>query len=96
MNRKLLLFCAATLPLFLGAVVVQAIHYQDLKREVAAQERQQEEWVEKNKKVLAGVTVLRSPQRIEALAQTDPGLQEVGADRTVKVRFQANKGDGNR
>jgi hypothetical protein len=31
--------------------------------------------------------VLRSPGRIEALAQNDPGLEIVGADRTVKVRF---------
>jgi len=95
-NRKLLLFCAATLPLFLGAVVVQAIQYQDLQRDVIAKEREQDEWVEKNKKALAGVTVLRSPQRIEALAGEDPGLQIVGADRTVKVRFQAVKGEANR
>jgi len=89
MKRKLILIGAATLPLFLMAVVVQAIQYQDLQREVAAKERQQDEWVEKNKKVLAGVTVLRSPQRIESLAASDPGLQAVGADKTVKVRFQA-------
>ena len=89
MNRKLLLFCASTLPLFLLAVVVQAIQFQDLKRDVAAKEREQYEWVEKNKKVLAGVTVLRSPQRIETLAEDDPGLQVVGADRTIKVQFRA-------
>lgn len=87
MNRKLLLFCAATLPLFLMAVVVQMIQYQDLRREVSSMERQQYEWVEKNKKILAGVTVLRSPQRIETLARADRGLEAVGADRTVKVRF---------
>jgi hypothetical protein len=89
-NRKLLLFCAGTLPLFLLAVVVQAIQFQDIKRNVEVKEREQYEWVEKNKKVLAGVTVLRSPQRIETLAKDDPGLQAVGADRTVKVRFQAD------
>jgi len=89
MNRKWLLIGAATIPLFLMAVVVQAIQFQDLQREVAQKERQQFEWVEKNKKVLAGVTVLRSPQRIETLAAGDPGLQTVGAERTVKVRFQA-------
>jgi hypothetical protein len=71
------------------AVVVQAIQYQDLSREVASKERQQSEWVEKNKKALAGVTVLSSPQRIETLAQADSGLQSVGADRTVKVKFSA-------
>lgn len=87
MNRKLLLFCAATLPLFLGAVVVQAIQYQDLKRDVAAMEKEQDAWVEKNKKVLAGVNVLRSPERIGTLAEKDPGLKTVGADETVKVRF---------
>ena len=89
MNRKLILFCAATLPLFFLAVVVQAIQFQDLKRDVASKEREQYEWVEKNKKILAGVTVLRAPQRIETLAAGDPGLQSVGADRTVKVTFQA-------
>ena len=89
MNRKLLLFCAATLPLFLLAVVAQSIQYQDLQRETALKERQQTQWVEKNKKVLAGVTVLRSPQRIETLAEGDAGLQVVGADRTIKIQFQA-------
>jgi len=95
MNRKLLLFCAATLPIFLLALVVQAIQYQDLKRTVVVKERQQDEWVEKNKKALAGVTVLSSPQRIETLAERDPGLQAVGADHTVKVQFQGpvKKGD---
>jgi len=88
MNRKGLLIGAATIPFFLMAVVFQAIQYQDLHREVAQKEQQQFEWVEKNKKVLAGVTVLRSPQRIETLAARDPGLQSVGADRTVKVQFQ--------
>lgn len=89
MNRKLLLFCAATLPLFLGALVVQAIQYQDLQRDVAAKEREQSQWIEKNKKALAGVTVLRSPQRIETLASQDEELEIVGAERTVKVRFEA-------
>jgi len=94
MNRKILLFCAATLPLFLMAVVVQTIQYQDLKRDVEAQEREQASWVEKNRKILAGVTVLRSPQRIEALAEGDRGLQTVGADRMVKVRFPDQSGKG--
>jgi len=96
MNRKLLLFCAASLPIFLLAMVVQAIEYQDLRRDVAVKEKQQDEWVEKNKKVLAGVTVLQSPQRIESLAQNDPGLQSVGADKTVKVKFQSAKKEGTR
>lgn len=80
---------AVTLPLFLMAVVVQQIGYQDVERAVAAQEKQQDTWLEKNRKLLAGITVLRAPQRIETLAQQDPSLRSVGADHTVKVRFGA-------
>lgn len=94
MNRKLLLFCAATLPVFLAAVVLQTIQYQDLRRVVAAQEKEQDSWVEKNRKALAGVTVLRSPERIEDLAEKDPGLKVVGADRTVKIQFPPKSNDG--
>ncbi len=83
---------AVTLPLFLMAVVVQQISYQDVERAVAAQEAQQDLWLEKNRKLLAGVTVLRSPQRIETLAQADPSLRQVGADHTVKVRFGVENG----
>jgi len=92
MNRKLLLFCAATLPIFLLATIVQAVQFQDLERDVVMKEKQQAAWVEKNKKVLAGVTVLSSPDRIEELAQKDPGLEPVGPEKTLKVRFQSGQG----
>lgn len=88
MSRRWLLLGAATLPLFLLAMVLQAVQYQDLKRDVSAKERQQADWIERNTKVQAGITVLSSPSRIEALAVQDPTLQSVGADRTVKLRFQ--------
>jgi len=91
MNRKWILLGALTLPLFLMAVVVQPIQYQDLRRDVAAKEKQQLEWVEKNKKVLAGVTVLRAPQRIEMLAESAPALRPVGAEGTVKIHFGAKE-----
>ena len=94
MNRKWILIGAATLPIFLIAVVAQSIQYQDLQRDVTLKEHQQAQWVEKNKKALAGVTVLGSPQRIETLAEKDPGLQSVGADKTVKVRFQSQAKGG--
>ncbi len=93
MNRKLLLFCAASLPIFLLATIVQAVQFQDLERDVVLKERQQAAWVEKNKKVLAGVTVLSSPGRIEDLAQKDPGLESVGPEKTLKVRFQSGQGE---
>ncbi len=87
MNRKLLLFCALTLPLFLLAVVAQSVVYHDLNRQLDQKAVQQSLWIEKNKKLLAGVTVLESPARIEVLATQELGLVAVGAEGTVKVRF---------
>ncbi len=92
MNRKLLLFCALTLPLFLLAVVAQSVVYHDLNRQLEEKTVQQALWLEKNKKLLAGVTVLESPARVEALARDELGLVSVGAEGTVKVRFPSVSG----
>lgn len=94
MNRKLLLFVVSTLPLFFMGLVFEAIQYQDLKKDVVAKERQQVEWVEKNKKMLTGVTVLSSPQRIEDLAKDDSGLKLFGADKSVKIHFTGSNATG--
>jgi hypothetical protein len=87
MSRKLLLVCALTLPVFLMAVVAQSMVFHDLNRQVSAKVASQDQWIEKNKKLLAGVTVLQSPERLENLATGMLALTEIGAAGTVKVRF---------
>ena len=89
MSRKFLLVCASTLPLFLMAVVAQSVLYHDASRQVNQRMAQQDLWIEKNKKLLAGVTVLQAPARVEALATQTLGLTSIGASGTLKVRFVA-------
>ncbi|MEI8094075.1 MAG: hypothetical protein WCG80_07685 [Spirochaetales bacterium] len=91
MTRKFLLVCALTLPLFLFAVVAQSVAFHDASRQVSQRMAQQDAWIEKNKKLLAGVTVLEAPGRIETLADS-LGLASVGASGTLKIRFGAQGG----
>jgi len=46
----------------------QGFRYQELEREVAGLEQEQKNWLEKNKKAIAALAVLSSPERIKALA----------------------------
>jgi|GEM_PF-4366000 cell division protein FtsL len=87
MNRKLLLLCALTLPLFFFGVVAQSMAYRQASRQLESKLMQQDTWIEKNKRLMAGVAVLQSPSRIEELASGKLGLFLVGASGTIKVRF---------
>ncbi len=63
--------------LFLLALAVSAlfagntwhgVRYERLQREVKNMEEEQKEWLERNKKLIAGLAVFSSPGRIEKLA----------------------------
>ncbi len=64
--------------LFLLVLVVSAlfagntwhgVRYERLQREVKNMEEEQKEWLERNKKLIAGLAVFGSPVRIEKLAE---------------------------
>jgi cell division protein FtsL len=54
--------------------VWQSFRYEYLKREVTALEEQQLEAFEENKRLIAGVAVLETPERIESIATEQLGL----------------------
>lgn len=88
LNPKLLIFMALSLPLFVFLNVAQSYDYEKRLREVKAMEAQQKEWVEKNKQVIAGITVLSSPDRISRLAEEDLDLELLNSDKVIKVNIQ--------
>jgi cell division protein FtsL len=85
-TRKILLILAAcTVPVFFFLQVLTAYQYQMLEREVGALEQEQKDWFEKNKKIIAGISVLRSPERIEKSARDELGLQKIDASRIKRL-----------
>jgi hypothetical protein len=53
-----LYFIVLTIPLFLGLTAWQSIRYRDLDRNIRRLEAIQEDWIENNKKTIAGIAVL--------------------------------------
>ncbi len=84
--RKMLLILAACMvPVFFFLQVLTSYQYQVLQREVSSLEREQKDWFEKNKKIIAGISVLRSPERIEKIARDELGLVKIDSSRIKRL-----------
>jgi cell division protein FtsL len=89
MKRQVLLYLTViSIPLFLGLVVWQSTRYTDLEREIARLETAQEEWVESNKRLIAGIAILSSSERIENIARNDPDLVRVKPEDILQIRIE--------
>jgi len=83
-----------TIPLFLGLVVWQSNRYQNLKKEISRLEQTQEEWVQSNKRLIAGIAEYSSAQRIEDIAKNQLDLQKIRPEYLLQVKIVEGKGNG--
>ena len=83
----LLYFLVLTIPLFLGLLVWQSNRYRDLSRELVRLEQTQREWVESNKRLIAGISEFSSPERIDYMARNHLGLQKIQPEYFLQVRI---------
>jgi cell division protein FtsL len=90
-KQMLLYFAVITMPLFLALVVWQSTRYTDLEREIARLETAQEKWVEGNKRLIAGIAVLSSSERIENIARNDPELVRVKPEDILQIRIEEGR-----
>ena len=65
----------------------QGFRFQELERGVERQEQEQKNWLEKNKKVIAALAVLSSPERIRTLAEDSLGLKPLKAEDLIEVEL---------
>lgn len=93
-GRFFLYLMVFTIPLFLGLLVWQSNRYQNLNKELVRMEQWQEEWVESNKKLVAGIAEYSSPDRIEKIAKNQLGLQKVRPENLLQVIIVEGKGNG--
>lgn len=92
-KRALFLFIAVfTIPLFLCLAVWQSNRYQNLKKELFRLEQAQAEWVESNKRLIAGVAILSSPERIENIALNEMALRKIRPEDVLQVKIEGGKG----
>jgi cell division protein FtsL len=84
-KKLVMIIAACTVPAFFFLQVLTAYHFQSLEREVRTLEKEQKDWFEKNKKIIAGISVLRTPERIEKIAQDELGLEQIDSSRIKRL-----------
>jgi cell division protein FtsL len=88
LKKIIMLIFVCTIPVVLFFSSVQAYNYIKLENEIGELETLQKEWIEKNKKLIASIEVLRTPKRIEKIAQEDLELKKIDKERIRKVVFE--------
>ena len=78
-------FFVLSVPVFLALAAWQSSRYGDLERELKKLEKTQEEWVENNKRLIAGITFLSSPDRIEHIARNELHLQKKLPEEVLQI-----------
>jgi cell division protein FtsL len=89
-----LYFIVFTIPVFLGLLVWQSNRYQNLERELTRLEQVQAEWIESNKRLIAGIAEYSSPERIEFVAKNQLDLRKIQPEYLLQVRIVEGKGHG--
>jgi cell division protein FtsL len=84
-------FMIFTIPLVLGLNTWQSFRYRELEQELEQLESSQEKWVESNKRLIAGIAVLSSSERIEHIAVHDLGLVKKRPEDVLQVRIEGRR-----
>ncbi|GHV85712.1 hypothetical protein AGMMS50230_13200 [Spirochaetia bacterium] len=84
-RRFFLYLIVLSVPFFLGLAAWQSARYGDLERELKKLEKTQEEWVENNKRLIAGIAFLSSPDRIEHIARDELLLEKKQPEEVLQI-----------
>jgi cell division protein FtsL len=90
-NFFLLYLVVFTIPVFLCLNAWQSDRYISLKQEIRQLEKAQSEWVESNKRLVAGISVLSSPARIEQIARTEIGMSKIKSENVFQIKIRGEK-----
>lgn len=92
MKRRIIFyFLVLTIPFMLALSAVQASRYRVVAEDLKTLDADQQQWLESNKKLIAGIAVLSSPQRIEQIARTDLGLKKKPPEQVLQIHIENGK-----
>ena len=95
MKRRVILMIILVIPVLLYLNVWQAFRYRVVETEIGLLEEQQQEWIEKNKKVIVGIEVLGAPSRVDTLAAEIDGLRRNDLPTAIRVKVDDSGGGTN-
>ena len=92
MKKRLVLVLVLIIPAMLFASVWQSYRYDRLTAEVRELEQAQKEIFEKNKKHVMGIEFLKSPFRINKIAEEELELEKIDPDRIIRIDLVPEEG----
>ncbi|MCL2380693.1 MAG: cell division protein FtsL [Treponema sp.] len=98
MNRRYVMFYffVLSIPFLLGIVAWQSTRYAELDRNTRRLEAVQENWVESNSRLVAGIAVLSSSARVGQVAARELGLTPIRPENVLQVSIDPASGHGGR
>ena len=91
MKKKLTAVLIFLIPVLMFLSVWQSYRYDILSREVADLEQVQKDIFEKNKKIVMGIEFLKSPFRINKIAEEELDLEKINPDRILRIELGRKK-----
>lgn len=93
MSKRLVPYLLAlSVPFLLGLQAWQSARYARVEAEVRALEKAQVEWLESNKRLIAGMAILGSSERIERIAKDELGMFKIRPESVTRVRVASAGG----
>jgi cell division protein FtsL len=80
-------FLVLTIPVFLGGLVRQSYKYDELKDTTNRLEKEQEDWVSKNRRLIADIALLSSSERIEQIVSSRLHLVKKQPEEVLQIRI---------
>ena len=92
MRKALFSLLLASVPLLLMLQVLQAYRYVITSEEISGMETLQEERLEENRRLVAGIAVFDSPERVYSVATGSLELEPAAPEKVLQVRFPDEEG----
>lgn len=83
------------IPLSAFLTVHQVFKSQQLRSEISDLAEEQQRLFERNKRMLTNIAILRSPERIDKLAEEELHLEQINDDKIIHIDIKPSSGEGN-
>lgn len=91
----MILILILIIPVFLFVSVWQSYRFDRLSGEVASLEQSQKDVFEMNKKIVMGIEFLKSPFRIDKIAEEELELEKIKPERIIRIELVPSAGGHN-
>jgi cell division protein FtsL len=85
MKKILVIFLILVVPLMFFLEIWGVYSHQKITMDIEELEKEQDEWLEKNKKLVAAIAVYSSPARIDKVVKEDLDLEKIEPEHIMEI-----------